>query len=70
MIRHTPTLCVFPLSGLIFRQGIALVDQKDGKDKVSYVPASGLPFSPAERLAALFRIKTKWPMGELEPYIS
>ncbi|CAN0075110.1 unnamed protein product, partial [Ectocarpus sp. 13 AM-2016] len=37
---------------------------------VSYVPASGLPFSPAERLAALFRIKPKWPMAELEPYIS
>lgn len=53
-------------------QGIALVDKKDGKDKIkiSYVPASGLPFSPAERLAALFRIKSKWPMGELEPYIS
>lgn len=37
---------------------------------MSYVPASGLPFAPAERLAALFRIKAKWPMGELEPYIS
>lgn len=56
-------------------QGIALVEEKGGKDSkknanVTYVPASGLPFAPAERLAALFRIKSKWPMGELEPYIS
>ncbi|CAM9664068.1 unnamed protein product [Ectocarpus sp. 6 AP-2014] len=57
-------------------KGIALVETRDakGQDKnaslVSYVPASGLPFSPAERLAALFRIKPKWPMAELEPYIS
>lgn len=78
----TPSLLRVPACGpmnshrvsraLHFRQGIALVDKKDGdgKEKVSYVPASGLPFSPADRLAALFRIKSKWPMGELEPYIS
>lgn len=61
------------------RQGIALLEKKGGKDQngkastlsfVTYVPASGLPLAPAERLAALFRIKPKWPMGELEPYIS
>ncbi|CAM9791138.1 unnamed protein product [Ectocarpus fasciculatus] len=57
-------------------KGIALVETRDAKAKdknaslVTYVPASGLPFSPAERLAALFRIKPKWPMAELEPYIS
>lgn len=45
-------------------------DGKVGAATVSYVPASGLPFAPAQRLAALFRIKAKWPMGELEPYIS
>ncbi|CAM9904516.1 unnamed protein product, partial [Laminaria digitata] len=45
-------------------------DGKAGAATVSYVPASGLPFAPAERLAALFGIKAKWPMGELEPYIS
>lgn len=55
-------------------QGIALIERKGGGDDktatVSYVPASGLPFAPAERLAELFRMKPKWPMGELEPYIS
>lgn len=60
-------------------QGIALVERKggvgngSGEDKVAtvvYVPAEKLPFAPAERLAALFRMKAKWPMGELEPYIS
>lgn len=58
----------------LFSQGIALIQKKDGKGKdkerVLYLPASGLPFKPAERLAALFRIKPKWPMAELEPYIS
>lgn len=59
---------------ILGRQGIALVEERGGKDGkksiVTYVPASGLPFAPAERLAALFQIKSKWPMGELEPYIS
>lgn len=51
-----------------------MIEKRDGKgkdrEKVMYLPASGLPFAPADRLAALFRIKPKWPMAELEPYIS
>ncbi|CAM9721473.1 unnamed protein product, partial [Choristocarpus tenellus] len=54
-------------------KGIAVVENKPtitGKPSVVYIPAQELPFLPKERLAALFRIRPRWPMGELEPYIS
>ncbi|CAM9866190.1 unnamed protein product [Ascophyllum nodosum] len=54
-------------------KGIGLIEANGTDDEnatVIYVPASGLPFPPVERLAALFRVKPKWPMSELESYIS
>ncbi|CAN0396552.1 unnamed protein product, partial [Discosporangium mesarthrocarpum] len=53
-------------------QAIAIVEKRPSAraPSVLYVPAMELPFQPRERLAALFRIRPRWPMGELEPYIS
>eukprot|EP00611_Tribonema_gayanum_P002395 TRINITY_DN11770_c0_g1_i1.p1 TRINITY_DN11770_c0_g1~~TRINITY_DN11770_c0_g1_i1.p1 ORF type:complete len:450 (-),score=90.08 TRINITY_DN11770_c0_g1_i1:7-1185(-) len=54
-------------------RGIALLEvAADGAVRTEcyrYVPAINLPVDPKERLNKLFRIKTKWPLDELVPYL-
>lgn len=49
--------------------GLALIDRNSKPEVVWHFPVAELPESEQDRFDALFRVREKWTMNEIKPYI-
>ncbi len=51
-------------------RGEALREEIGGEDMLRHLPAAAMPADPAARFAALFAVKPRWELPDLEPYLA
>ncbi|EIE26940.1 hypothetical protein COCSUDRAFT_32309 [Coccomyxa subellipsoidea C-169] len=51
-------------------RGEALREEIGGEDMLRHLPAAAMPTDPAARFAALFAVKPRWELPDLEPYLA